>query len=96
MDDKNQYKPEIWEPFSLEEVEFSIFDDPPAEQTPKKKAAKRNYKEAYFCLSHAVRKTICRLETCLIESSDGEALAAMMADLDDALEEAERELLARD
>lgn len=96
MDDKNQYKPKIWESFSLGEVEFSIFDDPPAEKPLKKKAARRNYKDAYFCLSHAVRKTICRLEGCLVRSSDGEALAAMMADLDDALEEAGRKLLTRD
>lgn len=94
MNSNNKYKPEVLESFSLEEVEFSVFDSPPNEPAHKKRAARHNYKDAYFSLSHDIRKAVCRLEDCLSKSNDGWYLAALMADLDNALEEAERKLLS--
>ena len=85
MDSKNRHKPEVWESFSPEEIEFSIFDGPPP-----------NYKDAYFSLSHDIRMAVCRLEDCLSKSDDGRYLAALLADLDSALEQAERKLLSGD
>lgn len=96
MDSKNRHKPEVWESFSTEEIEFSIFDGPPPAPAPKKKAARRNYKDAYFSLSHDIRMAVCRLEDCLSKSDDGRYLAALLADLDSALEQAERKLLSGD
>ena len=90
MKQKRQYEPEFAKNFTLEEVEFSVLDD----RAPERKTARRNYKDAYFSLAHDIRRTACRVEACLIESADGPQLAALLADLDDALEEAERRLLS--
>ena len=73
-----------------------VFDGPPPAPAPKKKAARRNYKDAYFSLSHDIRMAVCRLEDCLSKSDDGRYLAALLADLDSALEQAERKLLSGD
>ena len=94
MDNKNRFKPQIWESFSLEEVEFSIFDGPPVERAPQNNTGEQNYKEAYFRLSQDIRTAVCWLEEKPPENGSGRQPAALAAVLKAALKEAERKLLS--